>query len=57
MLYEVITKRPLLKNDNSLDKLYSVRVKLYEKYADYIVENNSSIYKVCDEIVQKYKEA
>ncbi|MBN2879024.1 MAG: shikimate kinase [Clostridia bacterium] len=49
-------KRPLLKNDNSLDKLYLKRVKLYEKYADYIVDNNSSIYKVCDEIIQKYKE-
>jgi len=48
--------RPLLKNDDSLDKLYFERLPLYEKYADITVENNGSIYKVCDEIINKYKE-
>jgi len=48
--------RPLLKNDDSLEKLYFERLPLYEKYADITVENNGSIYKVCDEIISKYKE-
>ena len=63
MLYEVITSlqkqktvRPLLKDSNSLDKLYAKRVELYKKYADAIVENNESVYKTCDEIISKYKE-
>lgn len=47
--------RPLLKHDDSLEKLYFKRLALYEKYADLTVENNGSIYKVCDEIVNKYK--
>lgn len=49
--------RPLLKDDDSLDKLYAKRLPLYEKYADFIVENNESIYKTCDEIISKIKEA
>lgn len=48
--------RPLLANDDSLDRLYAARLPLYEKYADIIVENNDSIYKTCDEIIKKYKE-
>jgi len=50
------TVRPLLKDSNSLDKLYAKRLELYKKYADAIVENNESVYKTCDEIISKYKE-
>lgn len=48
--------RPLLKDDDSLDKLYFKRLPLYERYADIIIENNGSIYKVCDDIINEYKE-
>lgn len=48
--------RPLLKDGDSLDRLYFKRLPMYEKYADLTVENNGSIYKVCDEIINKYKE-
>ena len=49
--------RPLLKSKDSLEELYSARVQLYQKYADTVVDNNGSIYKTCDEIIMKYKEA
>ncbi|MEX1376646.1 MAG: shikimate kinase [Eubacteriales bacterium] len=48
--------RPLLKDESALERLYLQRVSLYEKYADFIVDNNGSIYKVCDEIIKKYEE-
>jgi len=48
--------RPLLSDDNALDKLYEQRLHLYEVYADFTVENNGSIYKTCDEIINKFKE-
>ena len=48
--------RPLLKDDKSLENLYSKRLHLYEKYSDFTVENNGSVYKVCDEIINKFKE-
>ncbi len=49
-------KRPLLVDENALDRLYKKRLPLYEKYSHIAVENNGSIYKTCDEIIQKYKE-
>lgn len=48
--------RPLIKDGNSLEKLYAKRQQLYEQYADAVVENNGSVYKTCDEIIKKYKE-
>ena len=48
--------RPLLTDEDALDRLYAKRLHLYEKYADFIVENNGSIYKACDEIIDKFKE-
>ena len=49
-------RRPLLTNDDKLDKLYLQRINLYKDYADITVENNGSIYKTCDEILTRYKE-
>jgi len=42
--------RPLSKNISDLEELYKERKKLYESYADVIVENNATIIDVVNKI-------
>lgn len=46
------TTRPLVKNKKSFDTLYQKRYKLYEKYCNIKVENNSTI-ENCVEIIER----
>lgn len=49
--------RPLLKNNpNAIYDLYKERYCLYKTYADYTVENSTSIEDMADKIVQLYKD-
>lgn len=48
--------RPLSQN-NSLEQMYAVRRPLYQKSADIIVDNNTSVEATVDEIIRKLGEA
>lgn len=48
--------RPLSKDLETLKKMEKVRLPLYEKYADYTIENDESIEKAVKEIWEKYNE-
>ncbi|MFV0379401.1 MAG: shikimate kinase [Anaerorhabdus sp.] len=45
--------RPLVKNVEDHQRLYNERYKLYNRYADLIIENNSSIEDAIEEIISK----
>lgn len=48
--------RPLLQKTENISKIYAERIDLYNKYADIIVENDDTLYKVTDKIAEILKE-
>ena len=48
--------RPLLQKTENINKIYAERIDLYNKYADIIVENDDTLYKVTDKIAEILKE-
>ncbi|KRQ86849.1 Shikimate kinase [Caloramator mitchellensis] len=48
--------RPLLKDKNNLYKLFEKRSMLYEKYCDYAIVNDASIYDAVDKIIKILQE-
>ena len=48
--------RHLLHKTENISKIYAERIDLYNKYADIIVENDDTLYKVTDKIAEILKE-
>ncbi len=52
-----LSDRPLVQNNRErLTKLYNERIELYKEYADYIIENNSSLEEAANQIIKIYKQ-